>query len=214
MAEEPFQTPYPHYDVLDKWDTPSFNEATRRTLAHRLQYRPPRRFFDEREFALLRAIIDTVLPQPERGEEERIPVEYFLDEKLHDNATDGTRPADMPRQQEAWRIGLRAIDDEARDLFGRDFVALSPEERHRVLEKVDAGDGGEKHWTRFSGKRFFRHVLMRQSVKIYYAHPLAWNEMGFGGPAAPRGYVRLGPDMRDPWEAEEERRPQTVRRLP
>ena len=63
-------------------------------------------------------------------------------------------------------------------------------------------------------KRFFRSVLLKQAVKIYYAHPFAWNEMGFGGPAAPRGYLRLGPDMRDPWEAREARRPQRAEQLP
>ena len=37
----------------------------------------------------------------------------------------------------------------------------------------------------------------------YYAHPTAWNEMGFGGPASPRGYVRMDKNRRDPWEAAE-----------
>jgi hypothetical protein len=40
-------------------------------------------------------------------------------------------------------------------------------------------------------------------VSAYYAHPTAWNEIGFGGPASPRGYVRMGLDRRDPWEAVE-----------
>jgi hypothetical protein len=42
-------------------------------------------------------------------------------------------------------------------------------------------------------------------VVAYYAHPTAWNEIGFGGPASPRGYVRMGFDKRDPWEAAEEK---------
>ena len=33
--------------------------------------------------------------------------------------------------------------------------------------------------------------------------PTAWNEIGFGGPASPRGYVRMDFDRRDPWEAAE-----------
>ena len=33
--------------------------------------------------------------------------------------------------------------------------------------------------------------------------PTAWNEIGWGGPASPRGYVRMGYDERDPWEAAE-----------
>ncbi len=39
----------------------------------------------------------------------------------------------------------------------------------------------------------------------YYSHPFAWNEIGFGGPASPRGYVRMDFNRRDPWEAEVER---------
>ena len=35
--------------------------------------------------------------------------------------------------------------------------------------------------------------------------PTAWNEIGFGGPASPRGYVRMDFDRRDPWEAAEAR---------
>ena len=50
--------------------------------------------------------------------------------------------------------------------------------------------------------RFFNELLGKV-VSVYYAHPSAWNEIGFGGPASPRGYVRLGFDQRDPWEAEE-----------
>jgi hypothetical protein len=37
----------------------------------------------------------------------------------------------------------------------------------------------------------------------YYSHPHAWSEIGFGGPANPRGYVRIYFDRRDPWEATE-----------
>ena len=40
-------------------------------------------------------------------------------------------------------------------------------------------------------------------VRAYYAHPTAWSEIGWGGPASPRGYVRMDFDERDPWEAAE-----------
>ena len=34
----------------------------------------------------------------------------------------------------------------------------------------------------------------------FYAHPWAWEEIGFGGPAYPRGYKNLGIDRREPYE--------------
>ncbi len=48
---------------------------------------------------------------------------------------------------------------------------------------------------------FFVQVLLKSAVAVYYSHPEAWNEIGYGGPASPRGYVRMGLNERDPWEA-------------
>jgi hypothetical protein len=50
---------------------------------------------------------------------------------------------------------------------------------------------------------FFKHRMARDIVLAYYAHPTAWSEIGYGGPASPRGYVRLDYNERDPWEAAE-----------
>ena len=36
-------------------------------------------------------------------------------------------------------------------------------------------------------------LCMRMMLEAFYSHPWAWNEIGFGGPAYPRGYMRLGP---------------------
>ena len=50
-----------------------------------------------------------------------------------------------------------------------------------------------------------RRHLLKTVAALYYAHPTAWSEIGFGGPASPRGYVRLGFNETDPWEGEEGR---------
>ncbi len=54
--------------------------------------------------------------------------------------------------------------------------------------------------------RFFMLVL-QDVLEVYYAHPWAWDEIGFGGPAYPRGYMRLEGGMPEPWEVEERRTP-------
>jgi hypothetical protein len=44
---------------------------------------------------------------------------------------------------------------------------------------------------------------MRDVSQAFYAHPWAWNEIGFGGPAYPRGYAAFGtPHLgeREHWE--------------
>jgi hypothetical protein len=52
-------------------------------------------------------------------------------------------------------------------------------------------------------KGLFQEADGTRHVFAYYAHPTAWSEIGWGGPASPRGYVRLDFNERDPWEAAE-----------
>jgi hypothetical protein len=209
-----FQTPYPSYQVLAKWDSPSFDDATRLVIAKRLGDVPARQFLSPTDFALLRAVMDCVLPQPERSADERIPVEAFIDEMLQANRANGTRLEGTPTPRQAWLHGLQGIQHESKRRHQKGFADLSPDQQADVMRAIDNADIDEEAWRGLHPQRFFRSILMKESVKAYYAHPFAWNEIGFGGPASPRGYVRLGPDERDPWEAVEERAPQSVKGSP
>jgi len=40
----------------------------------------------------------------------------------------------------------------------------------------------------------------RYACTAFYSHPLAWNEIGFPGPAYPRGYKNPGVDALEPFE--------------
>jgi hypothetical protein len=44
---------------------------------------------------------------------------------------------------------------------------------------------------------FFSGRVLHDVCSAYYSHPRAWSEMGFSGPANPRGYVRMCFDRRD-----------------
>ena len=46
-------------------------------------------------------------------------------------------------------------------------------------------------WEQLNVKRAFS-VVMRGVAAQFYSHPWAWNEIGFGGPAYPRGFARFG----------------------
>lgn len=191
------RTPYRRYDVLRKWDTPSWNEPTRLVVADRLHHAPERRFFTEREWAVLHAAQARLIPQPDR--DEPIPITPWIDAKLHRGQGDGYRFETMPAMEEAWRIGLAALDAEAKAMHGRGFPELDPHDQDDVLERVQQGEVETRAWGSMPPKQFFSHELLDAVVTVYYAHPDAWSEIGFGGPASPRGYVRL--DKRDPWEA-------------
>lgn len=196
-----FKTPYPDYDVLKKWDSPSWNAQTRAVIRRRLDEVPGRRFLTEAEWALLEAIAARLLPQPERAEP--VPIVPWIDEKLSQDRRPGYRYADMPPMRDAWRQGLAAIAGEARARHGTDFRDLSPDMQDALLRAVQRGEVDGRHWGDLPANCFFSELLLKEIVAVYYSHPAAWSEIGFGGPAAPRGYVRLGFDEHDPWEAEE-----------
>jgi hypothetical protein len=190
--------PYPSYDVLDKWDSQSFDDVTRATLSRRLKDVPKRRFFTEAEWDLLEAVVARLIPQPDR--ETPIAITPWIDQQLAEDRNEGFRYHDLPPQRDAWRRGLAGIEAEAKARFDSAFIALDPDRQDAVLKAVHEGEVEEAHWQGLSARRFFKAVLLRTAATLYYAHPDAWSEMGFGGPAAPRGYVRLGVDKRDPWE--------------
>jgi hypothetical protein len=197
-----FRPRFPGYDVLDKWDSPSWNDQTRAVIKKRLNQVPPRRFLTEDEWEVLSAVCERLLPQPDRPGR-AVPITPFIDEKLAKNQGSGYRYEGMPPMREAWRQGLKAIDAEAQARWGGGFRYLPPNQQDAVLRAVQHGDVRSAEWQSLSAPRFFASMLLREAVSVYYAHPAAWNEIGFGGPASPRGYVRLGFDRRDPWEAEE-----------
>lgn len=190
---------YPDYDVLAKWDTPSWDELTRDVIRRRLTEVPPRRFFTEVEWQTLCATCECLIPQPDRSPP--VPLAPWIDDKLYRGELDGFRYSDMPPLEEAWRLGLQGIDEEGRRRFQRSFVSLPLSDRNAVLRAVQAGDVQGQAWSRLPAPRFFATILLKEVVGEYYAHPAAWSEVGFGGPASPRGYVRLGPRQRDLWEA-------------
>jgi hypothetical protein len=68
---------------------------------------------------------------------------------------------------------------------------------------MQAGELTSGVWRGMASDMFFKHRVTPDITHAYYAHPVAWNEIGFGGPASPRGYVRMALDRRDPWEAVE-----------
>ncbi|MGN6563908.1 MAG: gluconate 2-dehydrogenase subunit 3 family protein, partial [Thermomicrobiales bacterium] len=67
----------------------------------------------------------------------------------------------------------------------------------------DQPPAGEEVWRRMPPDRYWS-LLVGDVVSAYYAHPYAWDEIGFGGPAYPRGYFRLE-GKPEPWEVEEQR---------
>jgi hypothetical protein len=195
---------YPGFSTLSQqtfWDA-----ATRKVILDRVHSVPSIRFFSPAEADLIQAICDRVLPQDDRDETHRIPILPRIDERLYEDRHDGYRFADMPPDREAYRLGLKAIGAIANHLYGRDFTALTPHQQDLIMKSLHDGkpSAADDIWRHLPIHRFWM-MLVQDCVEAYYAHPWAWDEIGFGGPAYPRGYMRLENGSPEPWEANEQR---------
>jgi hypothetical protein len=196
---------FPGYDVLAKRLTPSWNAKSREVVDERLALDPEAHtFFSDTEWRTLKAVCRRIIPQP--GERAHpVPLAAMVDRKMATRATDGYRDARMPPMGEAWRRGLAGLEAEAQARHGRPFCELEAAEADGVLTAAQRGYLAGEAWAGLSAELFFKQRILPDIVAAYYAHPTAWSEIGYGGPASPRGYVRLDFDRRDPWEASEAR---------
>ncbi len=179
---------YPDYDVLanaENWD-----HATRKVVEARLQTPGPLRFFSAQEEPTLRAFCDVTTAQ---DTDPRVPVAEMVDDKLASGRLDGFRYADMPRDPVTWQLVLRGLDETA---FKRDgaesFADCDVSSREAIVAALSEGELSGGTWEELDVSRAWS-VCMRAILAAFYSHPWAWNEIGYGGPAYPQGYMRLGP---------------------
>lgn len=196
---------YPGYNTLSQqafWD-----EATRRKVLNRVYQVPPIRFFEPQEARLMEAIAAHILPQDDRDPARRIPIVPRIDERLYSGQIPGYRFATMPPDGDAYRLGFRAIEKIATQSYGRVFLELSWREQDELLKSIhDAKpkSGADNIWKKMPIHRYWV-LLVQDCIEAYYAHPWAWDEIGFGGPAYPRAYMRLERGEAEPWEVKERR---------
>lgn len=195
---------YSGYKIMSQkayWD-----EATRDVVEQRVEQTPSIRYFTPQQATFWRAVFDHLLPQHDRTPDRRIPLVEPLDLRLYQNRTIGYRYQSMPPDREAFELGEQAINAEANEQFGGDFIYLPQHQQDLVLKSIhDAKPKAAREiWKKMSVKRFWQ-MLMQDALEAYYSHPWAWDEIGFGGPAYPRAYTRLERGEPEPWEVEEQR---------
>jgi hypothetical protein len=179
---------YPDYDVLENAE--NWDAATRAVVNERLHPQGPLRFFTPEEEPTLRAFCDVATAQ---DREPRVPVAEMVDKKFADGRLDGYRYVDMPPDPETWRLTLRGLDEIASARYGQgSFAACDEESRQAIIGALADGSLGGGAWEELNVSRAFA-VCMRAILAAFYSYPWAWNEIGYGGPAYPQGYMRLGP---------------------
>lgn len=129
----------------------------------------------------------------------QVPVAEMIDERLAERRGDGYRYADMPEDWEAWPRSIVGLDAMSRAEQGRPFHDL---DRHAQIDQLERLADGSGDLDGLPMQRVFS-LWTRYACDAFYSHPWAWNEIGFGGPAYPRGYKNLGLDHREGWERTE-----------
>lgn len=216
---------YPGYDVMRKRDSVSWDDATRAVIDHRLAQRDVARFCSEVEWQTLQALCAAIIPQAagaadaagaaansgkkadgketDEGHEPAIPLAAYIDAKLADDVRDGFRDARLPPLRDAWRTGLAALDAASRARHHVPFAQLDNVSRDHLIRDMQRGALDGPEWHGMPSSLFFTERVLHDLSSAYYGHPQSWNEIGFGGPANPRGYVRMQANRRDPWEPAE-----------
>lgn len=194
---------YPAGTVRALLDTELVTDATRAALQARLlapPYEP--QFLEPATYDLLRAVAACLIPQPDRAE----PIELApgVDQRLARGGSDGWRYDTMPPDREAYRLGLGGINQSTQALFQQDFQALGPDEQARVMQLVQEEKAPGNTWSTVPAGRFFEELLA-ELTELYYAHPLAQEEIGYVGMADVPGWTRIGLNEREEREPEETR---------
>ena len=192
---------YPGADILQQrghWD-----RATREVVLDRVHSVPEIQFFTPGERRILEALCACAIPQDHRPKDRRVAIAPWIDQRCHEGLIDGFRFDDMPDERESWRTGLAGLDQTAQARCNESFADLTRDQQTTVLRIIDEGHPPGDAWARLPAHRWWRQFALRQIAAVYYSHPYAWDEIGFGGPAYPRGYASLNHGAPEPWEPRE-----------
>ena len=183
---------FPGFDVLDQARTGI--EVTADVVLARTDTPAAVKFFTESEESCARALLNLLTGQ---DGELAVPVLEMVDSRLAAGETDGWRYADMPEDGQAWRNTLALLDADARQLSGTAFADAPPADQARLVQAVQ--DLASGNWHGLPAAHVWS-LWTRYACTAFYAHPFAWAEIGFPGPAYPRGYKNTGVGKLEPFE--------------
>jgi gluconate 2-dehydrogenase subunit 3-like protein len=187
---------FPGFDVLGQsrhWDAVTADLVTARTGPP-----SPPRFFTDAEQAAAEALLNQLTGQCD--EPLQVPVMEMVDARLAAGETDGWRYADMPEDGQAWRDTLGYLDADAQARCGTSFAEAKERDQAAMIQAVQ----DSREWHGMPAPRVWS-LWTRYACTAFYSHPYAWSEMGFPGPAYPRGYKNAGVGKLEPFEVRDTR---------
>jgi hypothetical protein len=178
---------YPGFDVLDSVDV--WDDVTAGVVLGRLALPGAPAFFTPDEVAVAAPLLDLLLAQ---DSDPRVPVLALIDARLAAGETDGWHYDELPHDAQAWRDTLYLLGEDG-------FSRLCSDEQAAMIQAVQDLSSHRQTWHELSASHVWS-LWTRYACTAFYSHPWAWNEIGFPGPAYPRGYLNVGVDSREHWE--------------
>ena len=189
---------FPGFDALGQ--VPHWDQVTADLVTARTAPPPQPDFFTTAERATAGALLNLLAGQEPNDSDPApfsVPVLEMVEARLAAGETDGWRYEDMPEDGQAWRDTLLYLDEDARRRTGTTFAAADPDDQRKLVQAVQ--DLKSEPWHGLPAAHVWS-LWTRYAATAFYAHPAAWTEIGFPGPAYPRGYKNTGVDALEPFE--------------
>ena len=195
-----FDDAYPRGAVISLIGSDRMTDVTTSVLQERLVPSPQRAYqavLNMRHTALLSAVAARLIPQDGRGA--TVDLAGAFHRRLAEGTGKGWRYAELPAGAELYQRGLAALDTSASIMFDDGFTTLQPVQQNELLGLVQSGQATGAAWEGVDQARWFEEILATM-VDIFYAHPLASDEIGFAGLADARGWPDVGIGAREKHE--------------
>lgn len=194
------QSRYPSFDVMNEkneWD-----DHTQTIVTSRLKANEDYKFLTPAEADMVRRI-SSLLVNDDTPDVLHFVVAH-IDQSLHESPGESQRKAGVPEASALVRSGLKAIEQGAQSQYGSSYTNLDIAEQKRYLQHLSESIAKPQEvWTAIPQEALFMK-FQNLTVEAYCSHPRVWSEIGYAGPAYPRGYVRTQLGQLDPWEAQPE----------
>lgn len=192
------KTHYSSYNVMkeqDHWD-----DHTREIVLKRLDVQGSLQKLTGEEVDLIRAFA-ALLVDDARSQLMDYVVKHF-DQQFSTDIGEAERKTDVPPARQLIKDGLAAVNHLAQREHQSPFCEIAAEKQIALLVGMESDTVTLQtpQGAAVPASAFFNKMLL-ETVKAYYSHPQVWSEIGYGGPAYPRGYVRSEFGLTDPWEA-------------
>jgi gluconate 2-dehydrogenase gamma chain len=121
----------------------------------------PWRRLSEDEARTLEAICDRIIPADQDAGASFAGVVIYIDRQLE---------GPYRKLRKTYQLGIAGTNGTSHTMFGKPFVALTPQQQDAVLQTMDKGQARGECWKQVSAKSFF-DLVVSHTMQGFYGDP-------------------------------------------